>query len=1259
MLDDNNVLVKAFRMVRESIGPDYTSTVKLRLFGKRGKDGRRYNLPSTNEVAALIVGDFDFTKTDRDIVVETHSGRLQRINQLNPAYLALQYPLLFPYGEDGFKEDIPLNKKSGKEDKGRQEVSMKDFFAFRIRERLADASPLLYSRRLFQQFLVDGFSMIESARLNYIRLDQEKFRCEMYKGLSEAVLSGETRPASRGKRIILPSSFTGGPRYMIQNYQDAMAICRVVGYPDLFLTFTCNPKWPELEDFLKNRELHAEDRPDMVCRAFKVKLDKLIQDIRKNQIFGRVSAVVYTIEFQKRGLPHAHILLFLHHDDKFPTGEDIDRIISAEIPDKVNDPLYYEAVEKHMMHGPCGSFRKDSPCMENGQCMRHFPKRFVASTTIDEDGYPVYRRRDDGKIITKSGVELDNRYVVPHNRKLLLKYGAHINVEWCNQSRSIKYLFKYVNKGHDRVTASFYKSATSDADNDQCDEVSMYYDCRYISPCEAAWRIFGYSIHYRNPSVVRLGFHLPGEQPVIFKDDENLDDVARKESVKESMFLGWFEANKKYPEARSLTYVEFPSKFVWKANTRKWFPRKSHVVIGRIFFVPPGSGEIYYLRLLLNFVRGPTSYEQIRTIDGVIYSTFRDACYAYGLLADDKEYIDAIEEASHWGSGEYLRRLYATLLFSNSMARPEHVWENTRRMLSDDILHRQRRLLNNQELQITDEELWDLTLIEIEKLLKSYNKSLRDFPSMPFPDIDTSLMQIMNGGNNKLISDEFRYDKRILTAEHEVYVQQLTNEQKRAYEEVMTAVNSGQGGVFFLYGYGGTGKTFLWKTLAAAIRSKGQIVLTVASSGIASLLLPGGRTAHSRFAIPLNLDEFSTCNIKQNTPLAELIIRAKLIVWDEAPMVNKLCIEALDRTMRDILRFNNIASLEQPFGGKTVVFGGDFRQILPVIPKGSRQEIVNATINSSYIWDSCKLLTLTRNMRLQADNSNCENNDLREFAYWILSIGDGKCGSSIDGIDKIKIPDDILIHDILIHDWDDPISSICKATYPELFSGSSCVSHVKDKAILALTLQLVDEINNYMMSLNPSEAQTYYSSDTVSESETNNDILASIHTPEFLNTIRCSGVPNHEITVKVGTPIMLLRNIDHSAGLCNGTRLVVSKLGKHIIEAKSLTGKGAGQKVFIPRMTLTPSDHRIPFKFQRRQFPIMVSYAMTINKNQGQSLSHVGLILKKPVFTHGQLYVAVSRVTNKRGLKIIICHEEKEKKETNNVVFKEVFRNVV
>ena len=171
--------------------------------------------------------------------------------------------------------------------------------------------------------------------------------------------------------------------------------------------------------------------------------------------------------------------------------------------------------------------------------------------------------------------------------------------------------------------------------------------------------------------------------------------------------------------------------------------------------------------------------------------------------------------------------------------------------------------------------------------------------------------------------------------------------------------------MFFLYGYRGTGKTFIWKTLASSLRANNKIVIMVASSGIASLLLPRGRTAHSKFKIPVPIFEDSTCNIHQGSQLVELLNQTSLIIWDEAPMAHKFCFEALDQSLRDIIKGES--SSNKIFGGKVMVFGGDFRQILPIIPRGSCFNIVNATINSSYLWDYCHVLTLTKNMCLQSN----------------------------------------------------------------------------------------------------------------------------------------------------------------------------------------------------------------------------------------------------------------------------------------------------
>ena len=213
---------------------------------------------------------------------------------------------------------------------------------------------------------------------------------------------------------------------------------------------------------------------------------------------------------------------------------------------------------------------------------------------------------------------------------------------------------------------------------------------------------------------------------------------------------------------------------------------------------------------------------------------------------------------------------------------------------------------------------------------------------------------------NVLILDEKGFNRDSLTKKHAEWIKMLTPEQKSIYDNIIGVVHENIGGVFFVYGFGGTGKTFFWKILSAALRSKGDIVLNVASSGIASLLLEGGRTAHSRSGIPLNPNEFTTCNMKVGSDRANLVKEASLIIWDEAPMMSRHCFESLDRSLSDICGNGD----NKLFGDKVVVFGGDFRQVLPEIPGADRVDIVMYALNSSYLWCHCKVLTLTKNMRL-------------------------------------------------------------------------------------------------------------------------------------------------------------------------------------------------------------------------------------------------------------------------------------------------------
>ncbi|XP_058741254.1 uncharacterized protein LOC131613618 [Vicia villosa] len=1009
------------------------------------------------------------------------------------------------------------------------------WLCFRLQERRCEAKTLLHSRRLFQQFLVDGYTMMESERLNWIRKNQSKLRVGKYQKLTEQHQPGQsTQHVKRGKRVVLPSSYVGSKRYMDQLYFDGMAISSALGFPDLFITFTCNPNWPEITRGLMKSNLKPHDRPDIISKS------------------------------------------------KYPSPSDIDNIISAEIPDPLLHPRLYHLVKTHMMHGPCGLARQNSPSMKNGKCSKFFTKKFNEETIVDNEGYPLYKRSAKTHYIINNGISLDNRYVVPYNTRLILKYQAHINMEWCNQSTSIKYLFKYINKGYDRITASVVPSKISSKEHETIDEIKEYLDCRYVSPCEACWRLFSYKIHGRKPAVERMFYHLIRENAVYYQDFERMENVLEKPSVTESMFTSWLTANGQFEEAKNLTYAQFVSKFVYVKRTRAWKPRKKGFTIGRLIWVPPTTSELYYLRMMLTVVKGPKSYEDIRKVGETIHDSFREACFAMGFLEDDREYIGAIKEASQWGSGHFLRKLFVIMLLSRTISRPVHVWNKSWILLSND-------------LQLSEVDLQSLTLIEIETLLQANRRTLHDFKPIPYPS-EYVLQQL----GNRLIYEERSYNVAAMKSE--------------------------------------------FQTLYTA--------LTVASSGIASLLLPGGRTAHSKFKLPMPTLENSTCKITFDDEYAELLRQSKLIIWDEAPMASKFCFEALDKTLKDVM--SSYGNSEQIFGGKVIVFGGDFRHILPVIPRGIRSNIVHSTINASYIWHSVEVLTLTKNMRLQGGQSDEEKRDISEFSKWLLQLGEGRISEPNDGYADIEIPPDILIQN-----FDDPIVAIVDSTYPYFMDNYKSYDYLKIRAILASTIEVVDQINGHILQMLPGESKDYYSSNSVDRSEIHDNSIIEVLSPEFLSSLRTFGLPNHLITLKVGCPIMLMRNIDQSEGLCNGTRLIVTKMENHVIEAQVMGGKGHGNVIYIPRMDTSPSQSPWPFKLNRRQFPIIVSYAMTINKSQGQSLDWVGLYIPKDVFSHGQLYVAISRVTSKKGIKILIHDDQnKSKSSTANVVYKEVFSNI-
>ncbi|KAL7588139.1 hypothetical protein Lser_V15G39993 [Lactuca serriola] len=1095
-LSNHNEYVKTFKTAKEMAEVMNLDCYAVRLYNNI--PDRRYGSPAPGTLGCIVNGD-DSNSANYDIIVHSKSGRPQRVSKLHPSYMPLQYPLLFPFGEDGW---CPRLKLRGDAAARIRNLTVNMYYSYQIHGRQDIYSLILNSGRLFQQYLVDAYTCIEADRLQFILNNQEHLRSDYLSGLYDALSKGDRENKFVGKRVFLPASFIGGPRYMYSHYQDALSICRVYGNPQYFITFTCNVKWPEITRYMETysqRDVHS--RADVIARVFEMKVKAFISFLKEDKTFGEVEA---------------HF---------------------AELPDPVLEVSLYQTVTTCMIHGPCGPLNYKAPCMKDGKCSKHFPKPFHDATSFDKEGYAHYKRNSNTHHIMQSGTIIDNGYLVPYNKRLCSRFNAHINVEYCGWNMMIKYLFKYISKAVERVRFVVQKSevtvtGTSDSQVALVDEVHNFLDARYICPHEAAWRILNFFIHRRHPPVMTLPVHLLNMQHVVFKESGRVEDVLRILHFAKTPLLGWFDNNITDPKGRDLTYIDYPNRYTWDPQFKKWEERvlESSKTIGRLVFVHPSSGELFYFRMLL--------------------------CHQMGYM----EWLTAFVEASLWATSSQLRSLFCHLLLFCEVSNPQLLWENAWRKMMDDYMLKLKIDFPDKVYHIADDVVQQQLLFELENMLRSStpSKSLGDF-HLPMPN--PAAVAILQ---NRLLLEESSYDKESLHQQHSQMVLQLNEDQMYVYKTVVESEQNKKQVLLFVYGHGGIGKTFLWTTLLAYFRSIGKIVLVVAASRIA-----------------------------------------------------------------DVLDCEN-----RPFGGISVLLGGDFRQTLPVSPKSTRTHIIALTLPNSYLWSCFKICKLHQNMRLTASETDVTNGlSISAFAEWLLNIGNGTLG--IPATDDphstswVQIPDSLLIPQD-----SDPLKTLILFVYGNDLLHNPSPSDLSVRAIVCPTNETADALNTRVLEMMTTQERVYKSTDTMQPNGKYTLELEGLYPTEYLNQLTFAGIPAHALRLKVKAPVMLLRNINQREGLCNGTRLIVSQLLPTVVEAIIITGTCIGKRVYIPRIKFIHKPPDLPFAFERKQFPIKICYAMTINKSQGQSLKKIGIYLPQPVFTHGQLYLTImSIMTNISDLK--------------------------
>ena len=785
------------------------------------------------------------------------------------------------------------------------------------------------------------------------------------------------------------------------------------------------------------------------------------------------------------------------------------------------------------------------------------------------DGYPEYRRRNRF-VAVRHGLRIDDRWVVPYNPYLLETFDCHLNVEISAHkrfvmhhllifalilSRCFKYVYKYCFKKPDIATVSI-------------DEIETYITGRMLSASEAVWRLLGLKMHNEYPAVLRLDVHLPDQQHVVFDPTSDPRDIFEAAERSTSTLLEWFALNVRDAAARRLLYAEIPEFYVWKSNT--WMPRsRDRIAVGRMYNVSIYNLELFALRTLLSCQRGCTSWSDVLMVDGFIHGTFRDACAAFGFLNDDSEFIATFEEylQTTIASVDEMRHMFAIMLVSIKVINAKSLFEH----FATDLCGSETR---------------DEALRCIERTMRSNGKSLMDDD-----------YQFEN------IAHEFQCDE--IADSMNMYP--LSAEQLSAVDDILAMLESSahENRLISVIAAAGTGKTFFVHHAVSRLRDRGFCAVCVAASGLAASLLPQGKTAHSAFKIPINCDDLSYCN--WNADLRQQFYGIDVVFWDEISMVSSSVAETVDRSFRQLM------GVEKPFGGKVMVFLGDFRQLPPVVRRGKGEKL---SLMACSWFQNAKKRIFTKNFRSRNP----------EYSRSLEQIGSGQ-------MDSVDIPSDRIATSL-----DDAIMRL----YGEDITNSS-----NDKnMMLAFTLDQCAIVNAAVLNKIPGIAFCSDAFDDLKECRSPDE-----YPPEYISSINVHGTPPAKLEFKPGAKYVIIRNMDKH--VCNGVIAVALNFTRYLCTMRLLSGPGAGQIVKIPRCTfhVTAENSGLPFDFCRRQFPLTPAYCVTVHRSQGQTLDNIGIIADTDPFAHGMLYIALSRVGSWNN---VIFYSPREETFIKNKVCKQL-----